>query len=196
MKKAIIIICIIVATLGAGVLLSIYGNKAPGQATAQNDTVSNDFTHVPAGGQLLGNMQKAGLEALSSEGTAMHIHQHLDIVIKGKTIPVPADIGVASGFISAIHTHDGSGILHIESPVKKDFTLNQFFKEWNMDFDDTHIGSYAADQNNKLIVAVNGSPINNVQNYVVKPHDEIEIWYGNKNDAPSLIKDYTFPSGL
>lgn len=115
------------------VLLFIYGNTTPGQENAQNDTVSNDFTHVPTGGSLLGNLQNADLEPLSAEGTVMHIHQHLDIIINGKTVTIPPDIGVTSGFISPIHTHDGSGIIHIESPVKKDFTLGQFFKEWNID---------------------------------------------------------------
>ena len=196
MKKIIVIISIIIVALGGAILLFIYGNKAPEQQSAQNDIIINDFTHVPSGGQLLGNMQKAGLEALSSEGTAMHIHQHLDIVVNGKPIPIPASIGIGTGFISAVHTHDSSGILHIESPVKKDFTLGQFFKEWNVDFDDSHIGIFASGQNNKLIVAVNGVPITNVQKYVVQPHDEIEIWYGNKNESPSLIKDYKFPSGL
>ncbi len=196
MKKIITITVIVLAALGAAVLLFVYGNKTPQQEAAQNDTVINDFSHVPGGGQLLGNMQKAGLEALSSEGTAMHIHQHLDIVINGKPVSIPADIGVASGFISAIHTHDGSGILHIESPVKKDFTLSQFFKEWNVDFDDSRIGSFAVDQNHKLIMAVNGVPITNTQNYVLKAHDEIEIWYGNKTDNPNLIKDYSFIGGL
>jgi hypothetical protein len=196
MKKIIIITLIIAAVLGLGILLSIYGNKPAGQPTAENDTVSNDFTHVPSGNQLAGNLQKAGLEALSAEGTVMHIHQHLDIIVNGTPVTVPAEVGIGSSFISPIHTHDTSGILHVESPVKKDFTLGQFFTEWNISFDDNHIGKYGSDDTHKLIIAVNGSPIVNVQNYVLKPHDEIEVWYGNKSDNPTLIKDYAFTGGL
>ena len=28
------------------------------------------------------------------------------------------------------HTHDSTGIIHIESPLKRDFTLGQFFDVW------------------------------------------------------------------
>jgi len=35
-----------------------------------------------------------GLLALSMEGAALHIHQHLDIFINGRSIPVPASIGI------------------------------------------------------------------------------------------------------
>jgi hypothetical protein len=195
MKKIIIISVIILVVLGFSVLLFVYGNKPPGQPTVENDTVSNDFTHVPSGSQLASNLQKAGLEALSAEGTVMHIHQHLDIIVNETPVTVPADIGVASGFISPIHTHDSSGILHVESPVKKDFTLGQFFTEWNVNFDDNHIGRYGSDDTHKLIVAVNGTPITDVAKYILKGHDEIEAWYGDKTANPSLIKSYNFPQG-
>lgn len=33
-----------------------------------------------------------------------------------------------------IHTHDDTGIIHIESPVKRDFTLADFFAVWNKPF--------------------------------------------------------------
>jgi hypothetical protein len=29
-----------------------------------------------------------------------------------------------------LHTHDETGIIHIESPIKKDFILGQFFDLW------------------------------------------------------------------
>jgi hypothetical protein len=196
MKKPIVITIIALAVLGLGVILFLYGGNNPTEPpTAQNDTVSNDLSHVPSGGQLLGNLQKAGLEALNAEGTVMHIHQHLDIIINNKAIAVPTNIGVGSGFISPIHSHDQTGIIHVESPVKKDFTLGQFFKEWNVGFDDNRIGTYSSDQTHKLVVAVNGNPITQVQNYILKAHDEIEVWYGDKNSTPSLVKEYSFPQG-
>ena len=195
MKKTIIITVITLAVLGLGVVLFIQSNRTQTPQQAGQPVITNDLTSIPQSSTLLGNMQKAGLEPLSSEGTVLHIHQHLDIVINDKPVAVPADIGIASNFISAIHTHDSSGVLHVESPVQKDFTLGEFFTEWGIDFNDNQIGTYTVDQTHKLVVAVNGNPITNVQNYVLKAHDEIEIWYGDKTANPTFVKEYNFPQG-
>ena len=197
MKKIILVVLFVAAMLGLGLLLFKFSNQNPaGQAATEADPVKNDFSHVPTGGQLLGNLKKASLDALNAEGNVLHIHQHLDIIINGQQIAIPANIGVGGGFISPIHTHDGSGILHVESPVKKDFTLGQFFKEWNVDLSDKQIGNNVVDDARKLIVGVNGSTVENPSDYVLKEHDEIEIWYGKKDENPTLIKDYKFPAEL
>jgi hypothetical protein len=83
-------------------------------------------------------LQAIGLPALSSQGTALHIHQHLDLYVAGKRVTIPADIGIvqtASGVLfSPIHTHDTSGIIHVESPTVRPFTLGEFFDVWGVRF--------------------------------------------------------------
>src|SRR5919201_239751 len=65
-----------------------------------------------------------GLNALSQEALAFHIHQHLDIFVNGKKVAVPAFIGIDDGsFITELHTHDASGIIHVESAQTKPYTL-------------------------------------------------------------------------
>src|SRR6185369_5291791 len=75
-----------------------------------------------------------GLPALDAEGTALHIHQHLDIYVNGRRVPLPAGIGIdeLDGFISPLHTHDTSGVIHVESPKVETFTLGQFFAVWGV----------------------------------------------------------------
>ncbi len=157
---------------------------------------SNDFESVPQGTQLLNNMNQAGLAVLSAEGSLLHIHQHLDIMINGKSIEVPGNLGVGTTFISPLHTHDSSGIVHIESPEQKDFKLGQFFKQWGIDFSSNCLGTYCSDEQNKLIVAVNGSPIENPAEHVLGAHEEVQIWFGPKAENPVLIKEFKFPEGL
>jgi hypothetical protein len=41
---------------------------------------------------------------------------------------------------SPIHTHDTSGIVHIESPTVRPFTLGQFFDVWGVRFTSDCIG--------------------------------------------------------
>lgn len=189
MKKAVVIVVILVAVIGLGIYLSTQDSKP---------TVTNDFSAAPTGTQLLANMQKAGLSPLSAEGTVLHIHQHLDLIVNGQSIDLPNDIGIGLGYISPIHTHTPSAnILHVESPVQKDYTLGQFFDEWGVTLSDTCLGTDCADSQHKLLMAVNGTPVDkDFRNYVLKPHDEIELWYGSTSEHPDFIKSFNFPQGL
>lgn len=187
MKKIILIVVIVLAVVGLGYFLFNQDSKP---------VFTNDFGSVPKDTALLANLNSANLDALSSEGTVMHIHEHLDIIINNQTIVIPAEIGIGTSFISPMHTHDATGVIHIESPVVKDFRLGQFFQEWGIDFSDNKIGNNIVDQNHKLIIAVNGKQITDAANYVFKAHDEIEIWYGDAKSNPALIKSYDFPQGL
>ena len=44
--------------------------------------------------------------------------------------------------ISPLHTHDASGVVHIENSVPADFTLGQFFTEWGVRLTSECIGGY------------------------------------------------------
>ena len=68
-----------------------------------------------------------GIKCEAMESTIFHIHVHLDIFINGQNSTVPALIGITNSCFYWLHTHDDTGIIHIESPVNKTFTLGQFF---------------------------------------------------------------------
>ncbi len=59
-----------------------------------------------------------GFPRLQMEAEVLHIHQHLDIYVNGHHATVSALIGIDAqeNFISPVHTHDATGIIHIESP--------------------------------------------------------------------------------
>lgn len=187
MKKVVLVVIIALAVLGLGVYLAIQDSKP---------VEKNDFSFVPSSSQLLSNLNNAGLAALSTEGTELHIHQHIDIVINGDPVTIPAEVGIGAGFISPLHTHDTTGILHVESPEIKDFKLGQFFTEWGIRFDNNCIATYCSDDTHKLIAAVNGNPIENPADHVLAAHEEIYIWYGLKSVNPDIPKSFDFPPGL
>jgi hypothetical protein len=68
------------------------------------------------------------------EADAYHIHQHLDLYVNGRHLTVPALIGIniQQRYLDPLHTHDPSGIIHIESPTTTDYTLGQFFAVWGL----------------------------------------------------------------
>lgn len=72
----------------------------------------------------------------STEQSAVHFHVHVAIYINGKRTPIPADVGIApDGSCSYwLHTHDESGVIHIETPAGVAVTLGNFLAIWEQQF--------------------------------------------------------------
>src|SRR5205823_5454712 len=64
----------------------------------------------------------SGLPALPNERLEFHVHAHLDVFVNGVRTPVPAQIGIdtVTRVISPLHTHDQTGIVHIEAEAPTD----------------------------------------------------------------------------
>ncbi|MEO3746538.1 hypothetical protein [Plantactinospora sp. B5E13] len=144
-------------------------------------------------------VQAAGLPMLGTEGTVEHIHAHLDVIVDGKPVTVPAEIGIdeAGGGISPLHTHDTTGVLHVESPVKADFSLGQFFTEWQVALSQNQLGGLTAADGKTLRAYVNGKPYTgDPAGIVLHAHDEIALVYGTPDQQANPPSSYAFPAGL
>jgi hypothetical protein len=145
-------------------------------------------------------LRKIGLPVLKAEGQVVHIHQHLDLFVGADRVTVPADIGIDStgGFITTLHTHDASGVIHVESPTASTFTLGQFFAVWGVRLDRKCIGGLCAGGGKELRVWVNGKPVNaNPTRIELAEHQEIVLAYGTSAQMPKTIPStYAFPAGL
>ena len=73
-----------------------------------------------------------GISCDAQEGQRIHIHQHLVIFDHGKQVDIPPNVGqpAARRCIYWLHTHTPDGIIHIEAPKDRCFTLGDFFKVW------------------------------------------------------------------
>jgi hypothetical protein len=89
---------------------------------------------------------------------AEHIHPILTININGQNVPIPTGIGLGPTGDLPIHTHDSSGIIHVESTKKLPFRLKDFFTIWGQKFDAKHILGYTADRTHKISMTVDGRP--------------------------------------
>jgi hypothetical protein len=63
------------------------------------------------------------------------VHSHLSIYLNGEALAIPALIGIVDTSPTAhcdylVHTHDRTGIIHVEAPAPALFTLGQFFSIW------------------------------------------------------------------
>jgi hypothetical protein len=129
---------------------------------------------------------------------AYHVHAELFVYVNGKQITVPANFGIdpQGRFIAPVHTHDTTGIIHMESTKPYPFTLGEAFDIWGVKFSDTQLGGYRAGVNgNVLQLWVNGKQVSDPFNYKMKPHDVMVVAYGKPGSFPTK-KQFTFPVGL
>ena len=166
---------------------------------------------VPGAPPLTGTATKAagqkvdGIGCDTSEQTVFHIHAHLTLLVNGSARQVPAGIGIpgATGqstpqgpFISNgkcfywLHTHAADGIVHIESPVHRTYTLGNFFDEWGQPLGPGQAGPakghVTAIYNGKLY---QGNP----RDIPLNAHAQIQLEVGTPLVAPESI---TWPGGL
>lgn len=211
------------AAFAAAALLGACGSSAHGTSTATTATSGPSASpspataaagRAPAGPALSTSpppwplpadarpyIQAAGLQALSSETLAVHYHAHLDILVDGQSVEVPPGIGfvVTNGqptALSSLHTHDASGVIHIESPVDKPFTLGQVFTEWGVKLDAEQVGGLSDGGGKELRLYVDGARQTIApQDLVLRPHQEIVLWYGPAGQQASVPASYSFPQG-
>jgi hypothetical protein len=183
----------VVAAIVAGVLLTRGDSSNSTAATIPNQSELAGLQTGPAPWNpgldtLPDRLDPVGVHALSNEGQVLHIHQHLDIFVNGKHVTVPALIGIYdSQYITELHTHDTSGVMHVESPVKRNFTLGQFFGVWGVRLDSNCIGGYCKPKT-PWRVYVNGlNQPGNPAELVLKKHQEIAMVIGDKRpkEVPS-----------
>jgi hypothetical protein len=81
----------------------------------------------------------------ASEQVAYHIHTHLAVFVNGAPRSIPYGIGVVTPEVTQtaqgpfaeatrcyywLHTHAGDGIIHVESPTRRQYTIGDFFDIW------------------------------------------------------------------
>lgn len=136
---------------------------------------------------MMGGLPIDGIRCESMEGAVEHIHAHLQIFNHGRGVQVPAQIGIEqiAGCLYWLHTHDTDGIIHIESPVKRTFTLGQFFDVWQETLSRAQAASVRAPHGRTLRVTVNGRLwTGNPRSIPLRDREEIVIQNGPPYGTP------------
>jgi hypothetical protein len=155
---------------------------------------------VNSGATSADHVTAAGLP-FAEEMLQVHYHAHLDINVDGKAVAVAQYIGfVVQGSnvqLAPLHTHDTTGIVHIENSVPATFVLGQFFIEWGVRFTATCLGAYCTGHGKELAVFVDGKRYQgDPTRLVLKKHQEIAVEYGRVGQLPQPPSSYAFPAGL
>jgi hypothetical protein len=165
----------------------------PGELTSRAPWPANN------GPDLRARLTALGLPALAQEGTVLRTHQHLDLFVAGRRVVVPAGLGIdADGqFIAPIHTHDTTGIIHVESPTVRTFTLGELFGVWGVRFDSNCLGAYCTGGGSALRVYADGQPVSDPGLLALTAHEEIVVAFGTPGQLPRPVpSSYDFPPGL
>lgn len=101
-----------------------------------------------------------GIHCEQMEGSVLHIHQHVAIFDHGKPVGIPDDVGrpLIGQCFYWLHTHTPDGIVHIESPNFKTFTLGNFFDIWGVPLSKTNVAGAKPKPGERVAVWVDGRP--------------------------------------
>ena len=141
-----------------------------------------------------------GIQCGGMEYATLHIHPHLALFIKGKQVQIPQGIGFGlsgqagpqAGCLYWIHTHDASGIIHIEAPQIEapaggPYTLGMLFDIWGQPLTDDGI----AGAKGPVTAYVNGTPYTgDLRAIPLLSHQLITLEVGQPVVPPPA---YTFP---
>ncbi len=90
----------------------------------------------PTGGQ---GADVDGLTCSPNMTTLYHVHAHLAVIYNGQWLQLPENIGITSSCYYEMHMHDQTGMIHIESPLVRNYTLGEFFDIWGEPLTSTNV---------------------------------------------------------
>ena len=134
-----------------------------------------------------------GISCDAMEGQRLHTHQHLVILDHGKEVAIPATVGQPSmrQCIYWIHTHTPDGIIHIEAPRDRSFTLGDFFDVWGQPLSRKTAATANAGKGTSLRVWVNDKPYTGDPRAIpLTPHADIVIEAGPPYSKPPRFTNW------
>jgi hypothetical protein len=121
----------------------------------------------------------------------MHIHPSLNVTLDGKFLIIPSEIGINTTLwndhsldqygmqpmkmtmkdtnmimqgMSPLHTHDSSGIIHVESNEFRNYTLGQFLQNWGIDL-----------HGKEVKLSVNGNNVKDYRNHILTDKEQMIV---------------------
>jgi hypothetical protein len=192
---------VVVLALAGAITWAVHSKNQKSSTTAS----ASAGTLAPVWSGLTGQTVD-GVAANTIEQLAYHIHAHLAIYVNGKSMTVPAGVGITTPWQTQtepdgslwidsgshfyyLHTHTTDGIIHIESPTQTSYKLGQFFAEWNQPLSAGQVGP----SKGAVITYVNGRKFaGDPASITLAAHTVIQLDIG-QDVAP---KPYTFAQGL
>ncbi len=203
------VLALIVVLGAATVGFSRYERAHPASASTAPSSPSTDPLKAPvlASTQAQANGQPVdGIACQTGEQLAYHIHAHLAVYSNGALRAVPRGIGIkpptteqnssegpfiaSGGCFYWLHSHTQDGVIHIESPTPKIYTLGNYFDIWQQPLSSTQVSTALGN----VVAYVNGKQYKgDPRSIPLNAHAVIQLDVGSPTVPP---KSFTFPQGL
>ena len=141
-----------------------------------------------------------GIQCQTNEQALFHIHAHLATFVNAQEKQVPLGIGIPNQQVQQtqagpfavggscfywLHTHATDGIIHIEAPAQRTFTLGEFFDVWGQPLSTSRVGG----DSGQVIAYVDGKRFDgDPRSIPLSAHTVIQLAVGT--DVP--FRPYTF----
>jgi hypothetical protein len=193
-RKQITTFCLLALAVSLTVVLGGCGSSAsapsgltisgPGLQSSPPAVASRQPAWRPEYAHLAQRLRLIGIPPGGQE--KFHIHALLHIYVNGILAPLPADIGLdpAKGLESSMHTHDSTGIIHMEAPHPFKYTLGDFFAVWGVKLGPAQVGGLKGYGGDQLHFYLNGKPLSNPAALVLHREDSVVIGYGPIGSFP------------
>jgi hypothetical protein len=126
---------------------------------------------------------------------AMHIHAEVQIYLDGVPLVIPANVGVFGLAAYPLHTHDFSGLMHVESVDVRQYYVGDFFAIWNTTVLG-HADLAALGAAPYLTVTQNGATSVGFGLVPIHDHDIIVVDALSANPTPAAAANQAFVSHL
>jgi hypothetical protein len=188
--------------------LASLGQLSPASGSA---SLGPEGVPVPNAPQLAGSSSGtagSSVDAIQCQGAEQvlfHIHVHLTVFVDGVARTIPYGIGIPGAqasptpfgpYVAAgscfywLHTHAADGIIHIESPIQRNYTLGNFFDIWGQKLTPTQVGP----NRGRVTALYNGQLFRgDPRDIPLSKHAQIQLEVGRPLVAPVAIR---FPAGL
>lgn len=134
----------------------------------------------------------AGVGVMSdppAEG-AEHIHPELSVFVRGDELEIPLNVGIDPSQppeqMAGLHTHDGSGVIHVENAASP--TLGQFFEVWGVPFSADRLGPHEAKGDERVRLWVDGEPSTEFGDLVLEDGQQVVVAFGSSDEVPADLE--------
>lgn len=174
LRSAIPFLILVALAIGSGAAVWLSARTPSSQTGPEGVVMINAPDLAPAMTTLHGKtIDGITCTTLSKEVVKYHVHVHVVVYVNGKIMNLPAGIGITQppliekystgefydvglrDCLYWLHTHVADGIIHVEAPEKRAFTLGQFFDIWNQALGPNQISSVTG----KVVVFENGKQL-------------------------------------
>ena len=146
-----------------------------------------------------------GIKCETQEQVLFHIHAHLAVFVDRRGRAIPEGLGIApprteqqtpdGPFVTNgkcfywLHSHTADGIIHIESPIQRTFTLGNYFDIWRQPLSANQVGP----AHGPVTAYVNSRRFGgNPRSIPLKAHELVQLDVGGRVPPAPFV----FPQGL